>query len=57
MHAGTYLLELQIDDVSSGGHNKACPCIPKEAIKTLRSQKLKNDKVDFMHAASYLLKL
>ena len=57
LHAGTYLLELQIDDVSSGGHNKACPCIPKEAIKTLRSQKLKNDKVDFMHAASYLLKL
>ena len=30
--------------------------IPKETIKTLRSQKQK-DKVDFMHVASYQLKL
>ena len=30
--------------------------MPKEAIKTVRSQKLKG-KVDFGHAASYLLKI
>ena len=29
----------------------------KEAIKTLRSQKLKKYKVDFVNATSYLLKL
>ena len=41
MHAGTYLLKPQIDVVISGGYGQACPGMPKEAIETLRSQKLK----------------
>ena len=46
-----------------GGYGQECLAIPKEAIETLRSQKLKkliliNNQVeiDFVHAASYLLK-
>ena len=34
LHAGTYLLKLKIDDVILYGRVKACPCMPKEAIKT-----------------------
>ena len=34
-------LELQIDDVILCGHGQVYPAMPKEAIKTLRSQKLK----------------
>ena len=41
MHVVTYLLKLQIDDVVIVGHVQASPDMPKEAIKTLRSQKLK----------------
>ena len=41
MHAGTYLAKLQIDGVILGGRGQACPGMPKEAIKTLISQKLK----------------
>ena len=41
LHAGTYLLKLHIDYVILGGHGQASPDMPKEAIKTLRSQKLK----------------
>ena len=41
LHTGTYLLKLQIDDVILGGDGQPCPGMPKEAIKTLRSQKLK----------------
>ena len=36
----TYLLTLQIDDVSLDGHGQVCPGMPKEATKTLISQKL-----------------
>ena len=32
LRAGTYLLKLQIDDVTLGGCGQACPGIPKEAI-------------------------
>ena len=41
LHAGTYLLKIQIDDVVLGGRGQAYPCMLREAIKTLRSQKLK----------------
>ena len=41
MHAGTYLLKLQIEDGILDGCGQACPGMPKEAIKSLRSQKLK----------------
>ena len=41
MHAVKYLLNLQIDDVILGGRSQACPWMPKQAIKTLRSQKNK----------------
>ena len=41
LHAGIYLLKLQIHFVILGGHGQACPGMPKEAIRTLRSQKLK----------------
>ena len=41
MHAVTYLLTLQIDYVILDGCGQACPGMPKEAIKTLRTQKLK----------------
>ena len=57
MHAGTYLLKLQIDNMIVGGCGQACPDMPKETVKTLRSQKQKKCEVDFVHAASYLFKL
>ena len=57
MHAGTYLLKLQIDNMIVGRCGQACPDMQKEAIKTLRSQKRKKCEVDFVHAASYLFKL
>ena len=41
LQAGTYLLKLQIDNVIVGGCGQACPGMPKEAIKTFRSQKQK----------------
>ena len=41
LHAGAYLLKLQIDNVIVGGCGQACPGMPKEAIKTFRSQKQK----------------
>ena len=41
LHAGTYLSYLQIDDVILSGPGQACPGMLKEAIKTIRSQKLK----------------
>ena len=41
LHAGTYLLKLQVDHVILGGRGQACLGIPKGAIKTLRSQKIK----------------
>ena len=34
LHAGTYMLKLQIDDVILGGCGQACLGMPKEAIKT-----------------------
>ena len=34
LHAGIYLLKLQIDDVILGGCGQACPGMPKEAIRT-----------------------
>ena len=37
---GTYLLKLQVYDVILREWGLACPGIPKEAIETLRSQKL-----------------
>ena len=42
LYVCTYLLKLQIDDVILGGHGQVCPGMPKEAIKTLRSQKQKD---------------
>ena len=39
LHAGKYLLTLQIDDVILDGRGQACPGMPKETIKILRSQK------------------
>ena len=53
LHAGTYLLKLQINDVILYEWGQACPGMPKEAIKTLRFQK-RRYKVDFLHAAGYL---
>ena len=41
LHAGTYLLKLQIDDVILHKWGQACSGTPKEAFKTLRSQELK----------------
>ena len=40
-YAGTYLLKLEFDDKILNGCDQACPGIPKEAIGTLKSQKLK----------------
>ena len=40
LYAGIYLLKLQIDDVILHEWGQACPGMLKEAIKTLRSQKL-----------------
>ena len=40
-----------------GGWGQACPGMPKEAFKTLISEKQWSYKVDFVHAISYLLKL
>ena len=34
LHAGIYLLKLQIDDVILGGCSQACLGMPKEAIRT-----------------------
>ena len=36
LHAGTYLLKVQIDDMILGGRSQVCPGMPKEAIKTQR---------------------
>ena len=36
LHAGTYLLKLQIDDEVLSGRGQACPSMSKEAIKTCR---------------------
>ena len=41
LYAGTYLLKLQIDDVILQEWGQASLGMPKEAIKTLRCQKLK----------------
>ena len=41
LHAGTYLLKLQVDHMILGGQGQTCLGIPKVAIKTLRSQKIK----------------
>ena len=41
LHAGTYLLKLQIDDVILYEWSQACQGMPKDVIKTLKSQKLK----------------
>ena len=41
LHGGTYLLKLQIDDVILVERSQASPSMPKETIKTLRSQKLR----------------
>ena len=41
LHASTHLLTLQIDDVILYGRGQACTGMPREAAKTLRSQKLK----------------
>ena len=40
LHVGTYLSKLQIDDVILGGCCQICPGMPREAFKTLISQKL-----------------
>ena len=40
VRAASYLLKLQIDRVSFGGCDQAYPPRPKEAFKTLVSQKL-----------------
>ena len=40
LHAGKYLLNLQIDDVILGGRGQSCPGMPKETIKNLISQNL-----------------
>ena len=34
LHAGTYLLKLQIDDVILGGCGQPFPDMPKDTIKT-----------------------
>ena len=36
LHAGTYLLKLQIDYVILGRHSQACPGMPKEDFKTFK---------------------
>ena len=41
LHVRTYLLKLQIDDVDLHEWGQACPAMLKEAVKNLRSQKLK----------------
>ena len=41
LHASTYLLKLEIDNVILDGHAQACHGMLKDGIKTLRSQKLK----------------
>ena len=41
MHAVTYLLKLQIEDVILDGCGQACQGMSKETVKTLRSEKLK----------------
>ena len=41
MHGASYLFKLWIDYVSLGGCSQACSGMPKEALKTLISQKLK----------------
>ena len=41
MHASTYLLKIQIEDMILGECDQSCPGMLKEAIKTLRSQELK----------------
>ena len=33
LHAFTYMLKLQIDDMILGGRGQACPGMPKKAIK------------------------
>ena len=40
MHVASYLLKLLIDYESVVGYGQACPGTPKEAFKTLISQKL-----------------
>ena len=42
LYAGTYILKLQIVDVILGGCGQVYLSMPKGAIKTLRSQKLKD---------------
>ena len=39
LHAGTYLLKLQIDDVILNGWGQVSPGMPKKAFETLISQK------------------
>ena len=34
LHADTYLLKLQIDDMILGGRGQACPDMTKEAVKS-----------------------
>ena len=41
LHASTYLLKLEIDNVILDGYAQACHGMLKDGIKTLRSQKLK----------------
>ena len=40
LHAGIYLLKLQIDDMTLDGPGQACPGMLKESIRTMISQKL-----------------
>ena len=39
LHASTYLLKLQIDDVILNGWGQVSPGMPKKALETLISQK------------------
>ena len=41
LHAGTCLLKLEFHEKILNGRDQACPGIPKEAIETLKSEKLK----------------
>ena len=41
MHAGKFALKIQVHGVHLGGCDQACPGMHKKAIKTLRSQNLK----------------
>ena len=41
LHAGTYLLQLQIDDVILNGWGQVGPGMPKKAFETLISQNLR----------------